>query len=80
MWLIRACLSEVVLLDLARAVSACCFVPLRAGIAAISTDTGMTILGIAVLLARRFNGWHRYAPLDVGATCFIQVVFQALFA
>ncbi len=52
--------------------------PLRAGIAAISTAIGITILGIAVFLAKQFNGWYRYAPLGVGIAYFIQVVFQVL--
>jgi hypothetical protein len=38
----------------------------------------MTILGIAVLLAKRLNGWHRYAPLGVGIAYFIQVIPQVL--
>lgn len=48
MWLMRACLSVGVLLDLARAVPASCFLPAMR-IAAISTATGMTILGVAVV-------------------------------
>jgi len=55
------------------------FSPIRAGIAAISTAVGMTILGFAIMFAKQLPGWYRYAVLGVGVTYFIQVIFQSIF-
>lgn len=53
--------------------------PMRTGVAAMSTASGMTVLGVAVWRARGLNGWRLYAPIGAGLAYFIQVIPQILF-
>jgi len=45
---------------------------------ALITAVGMTLVGIAVLRARRWGGWQRFTPLIVGVYPFV-VMFPFIF-
>ena len=45
---------------------------------ALITAVGMTLVGIAVLRARRWGGWQRFSPLLVGVYPFV-VMFPFIF-
>lgn len=40
-------------------------------VAAVSTGIGMLMAGVAVVRARRWQGWRRFAPVGMGAYPFI---------
>ncbi len=48
------------------------------GIASLAMMVGLILLGIAVVRARRWTGWHRFAPLACGL--FIPLVMGPSFA
>lgn len=47
-------------------------------VGALITAVGMTLVGIAVLHARRWEGWRRFTPLLVGAYPFV-AMFPFIF-
>jgi hypothetical protein len=46
---------------------------------ALLSGVGMLLLGIAVLLAKRLEGWRRFTPLLVGAYYVLMIPIQIVF-